>query len=455
MIVQQGRRAPLMVSVAGVRGVVGGSLTPIVAATWAAAFARQVGPGVVVVGRDARASGPALYQAVAAGLRAAGCDVVDVGLATTPTVEIAVGHLRARGGIVLSASHNPAEWNALKLLSARGEFIDPRTGAEVMRRAQSGDDLWVPFDALGSERREQGALEWHVDRVLAMSELDREALGRRGLKVVVDGCSSVGGTAVPPLLETLGCTVVRLDCEPDGRFTRELEPLPEHLGALGRAVKDSRADLGIALDPDADRLALVDERGAALGEEYSLALAAQVVLSRRRGPAVTNLSTSLMMEEITRAAGVPLLRTPVGEAHVVQGMRESGAVVGGEGNGGVIIPAVHYGRDGLVGAALACQAVLDAGAPLSAVAERLPRYVMAKEKHPLGTGGWEAAAARLRAAFDGMAVDARDGLRFAGEDEWVHVRPSGTEPVMRLIAESRRPERTRELCEAARRALAV
>src|SRR5262249_34523791 len=272
----------------------------------------------------ARRSGPMLAQAVSAGLRAAGADVVDVGLATTPTVQIAVETLRAQGGIILTASHNPAPWNALKLLSARGEFLDAATGARVQARVDRADDLWVGFAALGEERSEAGALDWPLERVRRMPELDAAALSGRGLHVVVDGCSSVGGLAVPALLESLGCRVTRLDCEPNGNFTRELEPLPEHLGALARAVQHTGADAGLAVDPDADRLALVDERGAPLGEEYTVALATKEVLARRPGPVVTNLSTSLMMDFVSQQAGVPLVRTPVGEAHVVQAMRSAG-----------------------------------------------------------------------------------------------------------------------------------
>lgn len=442
-----------MVSVAGIRGIVGESLTPPVGATYAAAFARTVGAGTVVIGRDARRSGPMLAQAVSAGLRAAGANVIDVGLATTPTVQIAVETLRAQGGIILTASHNPAPWNALKLLSARGEFLDAETGVRVRARVEHADDLWVGFEALGGERAESGALEWHLERVRRMPELDAAVLRRRELHVVVDGCSSVGGIAVPALLEALGCRVTRLDCEPNGEFTRELEPLPEHLGALARAVQQGGADAGLAVDPDADRLALVDERGAPLGEEYTVALATREVVARRPGPVVTNLSTSLMMDFVSQQAGVPLLRTPVGEAHVVQGMRSAGAVAGGEGNGGVIVPSVHYGRDSLVGAALICNAIAGHGRPLSALAAELPRFVMWKWKLDVAGRSWADATGRLRAAFSSLAVDARDGLHFAGEKEWVHVRPSGTEPVVRIIAESASEPRTRELCERARQAL--
>ena len=238
--------APLMISVAGIRGIVGESLTPPVLARFAAAFAHGLEPGPVVVGRDARRSGPMVYRAVAAGLMAAGRDVIDLGLATTPATEVAVEELHAAGGIILTASHNPAEWNALKLLSGRGEFLDAETGGAVRQRYESGDRLWATFDRLGSESAEPRALEWHLERVLALPFIDAAAIRRRHLRAVVDGCASVGGVAVPRLLRELGCEVVELDCAPDGRFTRELEPLPEHLGALGAAVRDARADFGVA-----------------------------------------------------------------------------------------------------------------------------------------------------------------------------------------------------------------
>jgi phosphomannomutase len=257
---------------------------------------------------------------------------------------------------------------------------------------------------------------------------------------------------VPRLLRELGCEVTEMDCVPNGEFTRELEPLPEHLGALGRAVTRAGADFGIAVDPDADRAAFVDAAGVPLGEEYSLALAAQVVLAKEKGPVVTNLSTSRIIDAVCAHAGVALHRTPVGEAHVVGGMRAHGAIVGGEGNGGVILPAAHYGRDGLVAAALVCQA-LAGGGSLRALADGLPKLYMVKGKLPRADEPWEASLPRLRAAFPEHAVDGVDGLRLSREEEWVHIRPSGTEPVVRVIAESPSEPRTRELIERARRAL--
>jgi len=442
-----------MISVAGIRGIVGDSLTPPVVARFAAAFARGLGAGPVVVGRDARRSGPMVHRAVAAGLMAAGRDVVDIGLATTPATQVAVEELHAAGGVILTASHNPAEWNALKFLSGRGEFLDAEAGAALKRRYESGEALWVPFDKLGHESEEPRALDWHLKRVLSLPFLDVPAIRRRKLRAVVDGCASVGGVAVPRLLRELGCDVVELDCEPNGDFTRVLEPLPEHLGALGAAVAKAGADFGIALDPDADRAAFVDGGGVPLGEEYSLALAAQVVLAKQPGPVVTNLSTSRIIDAVCARAGVTLHRTPVGEAHVVKGMRAHGAVVGGEGNGGVILPAAHYGRDGLVAAALVCQALAAGQATLRALADGLPRLYMVKDKLPRADEPWEVSAPRLRVAFPDHAADVADGLRLSRDNEWVHIRPSGTEPVVRVIAESPSEPRTRELIERARHAL--
>lgn len=448
------RQAPpgLMISVAGIRGIVGESLTPDVVARFAAAFAREAPEGTIAVGRDARATGPLVLAAVIAGLTGAGRDVIDVGLATTPTVEIAVEHLGAAGGVIITASHNPAPWNALKFLSERGEFLDARAGAAVRARFESDAPPWAAWNAIGRARAESDALAWHLERVLSLDVVEAEAIRARNLHVVVDGCRSVGGLAVPALLAELGVRVTPLDCEPDGAFTRELEPVPEHLGALSRAVREARADFGVALDPDADRAALVDADGIAVGEEYTVALGTRTVLAERPGPVVTNLSTSLMMEAVSAHAGVALHRTPVGEAHVVEAMRRVGAVAGGEGNGGMILPAAHYGRDGLVAVALVVQA-MSGGASLRALVDALPRYAMMKRKFPLAGGSWQQMAPRLRGRFADWALNTDDGLRFSRDGEWVHVRPSGTEPVFRVIAETATESRTRELVEQARAAV--
>jgi phosphomannomutase len=442
-----------MISVAGVRGIVGEGLTPPVLSRFAAAFARSLGDGPVVVGRDARTSGPMVLAAVSAGLVAAGRDVVDIGLATTPTTQMAVEHLRAAGGVILTASHNPAPWNALKFLSDRGEFLGPAEGGAVRERFETDRDLWVSWDRIGAVRAEAGALEWHLERVLGLEFVDVPAIRRRALRVVVDGCASVGGIAVPALLERLGAACVPIDCVPDGRFTRELEPLPHALGALGEAVRAAGADFGVALDPDADRAAFVDAAGEPLGEEYTLALGTSVVLARRKGPVVTNLSTSRMLDRVCREAGVALHRTPVGEAHVVAGLRAVGAIAGGEGNGGMIVPAAHYGRDGLVAVALVAQRMSEGGT-LREHASALPVFAMIKDKLSRPEQPWERTEQRLREAFAGWSLDTADGLRFARDEEWVHVRASGTEPVVRVIAEAPGAAGARALVETARRALA-
>ncbi len=443
-----------MISVAGVRGIVGDSLNPSVLTRFSAAFARSLGPGPIVVGRDARVSGPMVLHAVAAGIMAAGRDIIDIGLATTPTTQMAVEHLHAAGGIILTASHNPAEWNALKFLTAAGEFLGPEEGRAVRERFEQDRDLWAPWNELGAMREEPAALAWHLERVLGLEYLDLPAIRARKLKVVVDGCASVGGFAVPALLDALGATTIKLDCEPNGQFTRVLEPLPEHLGALGRAVLKAKADLGIAVDPDADRAAFVDAAGTPLGEEYTVVLGTQVVLARHKGAVVTNLSTSRMLEDVCAKAGVPLYRSAVGEAHVVAQMRAQQAVAGGEGNGGMILPAAHHGRDGLVAMALVAQA-MSSGASLRELATAVPAYAMIKDKLARPDEPWERAEVRLRESFSDWTVDTADGLRFARAQEWVHVRASGTEPVVRVIAETPEAGRTRAIVEQARRALSA
>ncbi len=442
-------RAPLMVSVSGIRGIVGRSLTAPVLVNYAAAFGRFVGPGAVVVGRDARPSGAWVFHAVAAALAGVGRDVLDVGLVPTPAVQVAVLELRAAGGIVISASHNPAPWNALKLLDGRGEFLTSDASARYLAGVGAAGP-WAEASALGKVEPREGAVDWQVARAVSLPVLE-PAGWPRAPRVVVDGCRSVGGLATPRALRALGAEVVELDCVPDGNFTRGLEPVPENLGALGEAVVRTRADFGLAHDPDADRAALVGPDGVPVGEEATLALAVRAVLARRKGPVVTNLSTSRMVEDLAAEAGVPFHRTAVGEAHVVSGMRQVGAAIGGEGNGGVIAPEAHLGRDGTVAAALVCQAWADAGGDLALAVRALPRYVMMKAKVD-GVRDWPARADELRALFAGCRVDTTDGLRFEMDRAFLHARPSGTEPIVRLIAESPDAAATGELLERARRA---
>ncbi len=439
----------LMISVSGMRGIVGKDLTPELVARQAAAlgqWAREQGRPGVVLGRDARTSGAMFARAAAAGLMSAGADVIDVGLVPTPTVQLAVEHHGAGAGLVLTASHNPIEWNALKLVGPDGIFLDAAAGGAVRALAERGPRR-QGWDGIGSYREDPGAIERHLDALLRLSELDVAAIRARRFKVAVDTVRGAGGTIVPPLLQRLGCEMHAINLEPDGRFPHAPEPVPENLGDLCRLVRATGAAVGLAVDPDADRLALVDEHGEAIGEDYTLAFAVRAVLGDRaegrRGGAqpvvVANLSTSLVVEEAAVECGARFVRAPVGEANVARTIRDERAVIGGEGNGGVILPALHVGRDAPLGVALILQLLARTGRSVSDLVRERPRYAIVKAKVPRGkdlTPVYE----RLRQRFPEALLDTRDGLRLAWSDRWVHVRPSGTEPIVRVIAEA--PSRT-------------
>lgn len=424
----------LMISVAGVRGVVGTSLTPAVALRFAAAFGSYAGRGRVVVGRDSRLSGPVIEQAVEAGLRSVGCGVVRIGVVPTPTVQLTTRMLKARGGIAITASHNPPQWNALKFVSARGLFLTKPQGGEVLDRYRRGAFRHADYAHQGPAIDLPGAAAAHVAAILKLPFLDLAAIRRRRFTVVTDTCHGAGGPIFGLLLRELGCRVVALHAEPTGMFSRPIEPLAKNLAELERAVRQHHADVGFATDADVDRLSIVSERGRALGEEYSLALAADFMLSRRRGTAVTNLSTSRMIDEVAARRGGTVVRTPVGEANVVAGMMRRRAVIGGEGNGGIIIPGLNHARDATAGIALILQLLADEGRPISAIAAALPAYRMIK-----GTIAVERPARLLAAVarhFCGATVDRRDGIKAVLPGAWVHVRASGTEPIVRVIAEA-------------------
>jgi phosphomannomutase len=429
----------LMVSVSGVRGRVGEALTPEVVARFAGAFgAWSIGAGKsrrIVVGRDSRVSGEMFHRIVVGTLQLAGCDVIDIGLTTTPGCQLSVEHHHAAGGLMLSASHNPIEWNALKLIGSSGLFLEASEGA-AMRALMEQGTPYASWDRIGTVIPDPDAAARHLAAVLGIPYLDVEGIRARKFKVALDCVRGAGATIMPMLLERLGCEVVSINMEPDGRFPREPEPIPENLAELERLVRESGADVGLAVDPDVDRLALVADGGRAIGEDYTLALAARLVLRHRRGPLVTNLSTSLLVEDAAREAGAEVVRAPVGEVNVAVRMRELKAPIGGEGNGGVILPEVHLGRDAPIGAALLLQLLLEEGRPLSAVVASSPRYVIVKDKLPRPNASLEAVYGALRSAFPDGTVDVQDGLRLAWPDRWVHVRPSGTEPIVRVIAEA-------------------
>lgn len=443
----------LMISVSGVRGRVGAGLTPEVVARFAAGFgAWAVGRGngaSIVVGRDSRVSGPMFHRVVLSALESVGARVIDVGMAPTPTIQMAVEHHRAAGGLAITASHNPIEWNALKFIGPSGLFLDAAEGAE-MRGVVDGDIPRASWDRLGTVTADPGAIERHVDAVLALPFVDVEGLRRRRFHVALDCCHGAGATIMPELLERLGCRVTAINLPTDGRFPRSPEPVAENLRELEELVRSSGADVGFAVDPDVDRLALVSEEGHAVGEDYTLALATRLVLRHRKGAVVTNLSTSRVVEDAAVDSGAAFHRAPVGEVNVAVRMRELGAVIGGEGNGGVILPELHLGRDAPAGAALILQLLLEEGEALSALTARHPSYSIVKDKLDRPSAPLDAVYGALTGSFADADVDRQDGLRLSWSDAWLHVRPSGTEPIVRVIAEAPTEERARALIGQAR-----
>lgn len=433
----------LMISVSGMRGIVGTDLTPELVARHAAALAAWAvanGAPRVVLGRDARTSGPMFAHAAGAGIMSVGAEVVDVGLVPTPTVQLAVEHHHAGAGLILTASHNPIEWNALKFVGPDGIFLDAEAGARVRELAQRGPAR-AGWNGLGGWRADPAAIERHLEAILALEVLDLPTVRARRFKVALDCVRGAGGTIMPALLERLGCEVAAINLETDGRFPRAPEPIPAHLGELSQLVLQSGADIGLAVDPDVDRLALVDERGRPIGEDYTLAFAVRSVLAGRpagSGPipvVVANLSTSLVVEDAARASGARLVRAPVGEANVARAIQREGAAIGGEGNGGVMYPGLHVGRDAPLGVALILQLFARVGQPVSALVDASPRYTIVKGKGPRGKDLGPVYQA-LRRRFPEADADDRDGLRLAWPDRWIHLRPSGTEPIVRLIAEA-------------------
>src|SRR6266576_3109663 len=457
----------LMVGVSGARGIVGKDLTDDVVARWGAAFGRWAKTRTprVVVGRDARESGPAFERAVVDGLGSVGCEVVTLGIVPTPTVQLAVEHHRAGGGIAITASHNPIEWNALKFIGPDGIFLDGADGKRVAELvAQDGGRGTI---AEGRVVSDGGAVERHLEAVMKLPAVDVEGIRKRGFTVALDAVRGAGGPVMRALLERFGCEVAGINLETDGRFPRPPEPVPENLGGLSTLVKRSGAALGIAVDPDVDRLAIVDETGAPIGEDYTLAFAVRAVLGGKREGGngkrvvVCNLSTSLVVEDAARECGAEVVRTPVGEVHVARAILRLAAVIGGEGNGGVMYPALHAGRDAPVAAALLLTLLARSGKRVSELVAAAPRYTIVKAKVERGAGSREQGLTRvyaeLQRRFPDARADTQDGLRLAWRDRWLHVRPSNTEPIIRLIAEapSGAEGGARELVDEARRICAA
>ncbi len=448
----------LMVGVSGVRGIVDKDLTPDIVQRYARGFglwAKRKQP-IVVVGRDSRASGAAFARAVIAGLESVGCTAIDIGIVATPTVQLAVEHHKAGGGIAVTASHNPIQWNALKFIGADGIFLDGADGAQVLEYAKDGGR--GTGDG-GRVIQDRDAIERHLAAVLKLPVLDVKRIRRAKFHVALDAVRGAGGPMMQDLLERFGCKVTGINLQTDGQFPRAPEPIPENLGELAALVKRCGAHVGIAVDPDVDRLAIVDETGTPIGEDYTLAFAVRAVLGGQpdggpggqsnHPPVVCNLSTSLVVEDAAREFGAELVRTPVGEVHVARKILATKAAIGGEGNGGVMYPALHAGRDAPVAAALVLGLLARSGKSVSQIVAAAPRYAIVKAKIERGPA-LEQVYAALARRFPDAAVDRQDGLRLGWRDRWLHVRPSNTEPIIRLIAEAPTANLAKELVEQGR-----
>jgi phosphomannomutase len=441
----------LIKSISGIRGTIGGrigdNLTPFDVVKFTAAFgywlktrqaAKSDAVPTVVIGRDARLSGEMVSRLVSATLQGLGLNVIDLGLSTTPTVEMAVTGEGAAGGIILTASHNPVQWNALKLLNEAGEFISGQDGAEVLAIAEAEAVEFAEVRKLGSYRTDDTWLAKHIDQILALPLVNREAIAARKFRIVVDAVNSTGGIAVPMLLEALGVeNIVRLHCEPTGQFAHNPEPLPEHLGDLIKEMKKGHHDLGIVTDPDVDRLAFVCEDGRPFGEEYTLVAVADYVLKNKVGNTVSNLSSTVALRDVTRKAGGTYFASAVGEVNVVTTMKAENAVIGGEGNGGIIYPDLHFGRDALVGIALFLTHLARFGKSASMLRQTYPNYYISKNKIELTPDiDVDAVLARIQTRYAKNPISTVDGVKIEFGNEWVHLRRSNTEPIIRIYSES-------------------
>ena len=439
----------LIKSISGIRGTIGGvpddNLTPIDAVKFAAAYGTWLKKHIyktrvkVVVGRDARISGEMVQNLVQYTLVGLGIDVVDIGLSTTPTVEVAVTMEQADGGIILTASHNPKQWNALKLLNNKGEFLNAQEGEEILRIAAANEFTFAEVDALGHITHNDTYIQRHIDAVLSLLPLATlEAIRKRKFKVAVDAVNSTGGIAIPLLLERLGAEVVPLYCEPNGQFPHNPEPLKEHLADICAKVVEAKADLGVVVDPDVDRLALITEEGEMFGEEYTLVACADYYLSKKKGNVVSNLSSSRALRDIAEKHGVEYAAAAVGEVNVVTKMKEVNAVIGGEGNGGVIFPELHYGRDALVGVVLFLSLLVEKGITVSALRRSYPAYFMSKNKIQLTTGlNPDKVLHAMQEKYAHEQITTIDGLKIDFPFSWVHLRKSNTEPIIRIYTEAK------------------
>lgn len=438
----------LIKSISGIRGTIGGhvgdNLTPVDAVKFASAYGTFLKQNSnsnsklkVVIGRDARISGPMIYQLVVNTLIGLGIDVIDLGLSTTPTVEIAVPMEQADGGIILTASHNPKQWNALKLLNAKGEFLSGADGAKILEIAEQEAFDFASVDDLGEITENEAYMDIHIDEVLELPLVDVEAVAKRKFKVVVDGVNSSGGVVIPKLLEEMGVEVVKLYCEPNGHFPHNPEPLKEHLGDICKLVVEEKADFGIVVDPDVDRLAFISNDGEMFGEEYTLVAVADYVLSKTPGNTVSNMSSSRALRDITEKHNGTYEASAVGEVNVVELMKKTNAIIGGEGNGGIIYPELHYGRDALVGVALFLTYLANQTQTVAEIRAGYPQYFMSKNKIELTPQiDVDAVLQEMQHVYANENITTIDGVKIDFPTEWVHLRKSNTEPIIRIYTEA-------------------
>lgn len=449
----------LIKSISGIRGTIGGApgdgLSPIDVVRYASAYGMWLKEQIknkkatVVIGRDARISGEMVKNLVVGSLQGLGIDVIDLGLATTPTTELAVTYYKADGGIILTASHNPKQWNALKLLNSKGEFLNADHGARVLEIASNEEFMYASVDDLGKVKEVTDFLDKHIEEVLSLEMVDVDAIRRANFKVAIDAVNSVGGIAIPPLLKALGVeNVLELYCDPTGEFPHNPEPLPEHLGEISKLIVKEKADVGFVVDPDVDRLAIINEDGSMFGEEYTLVAVADYVLSKFPGNTVSNLSSTRALRDVTIQRGGKYFAAAVGEVNVVDKMYEVDAVIGGEGNGGIIYPASHSGRDALVGIALFLSHLAKSGEKCSVLRSRYPSYFMSKNKIELTpTVDVDKLLLKMEEKYSSEEVTTIDGVKIDFADSWVHLRKSNTEPIIRIYSEAKSEIKAQELSE--------
>lgn len=436
-----------MISVSGVRGIVGEAFTPEIVGRFSAAFAAFTGKGTVVVGSDTRTSNYMFKYAAFSGLLSGGCEVIDVGVCPTPSVQLMVEKLKADGGIVITGSHNPAEWNALKFIRSDGLFLYPEEGKILLKIYNKGKMERVKWDKIRKVRKDNTAIENHLDKVL--QTIDREKIKSKKFKVALDACNGAGALISPELLRRLGCEVIELNFRPDGIFAHPPEPIASNLTQLSQLVKSQKADIGFAHDADADRVAIVTEKGRILPEDYSLLLATKFTLISKKGLVVTNLSTTRALDEVAEQFNCPIKRTKIGDIHVSRCMKEEKAVIGGEGNGGVILPQIHYARDGIAAIVLLLEYLAETSESISKLASNLPNYYIVKRKLKANRVDFSLLKTRLKKEFKGAKFNFLDGIKVDLNKSWIHIRHSGTEPVIRIITEAKTKREAEDLYKLA------